>query len=702
VAALSTGIAVALGSGVAVGFLGIAVILSGSRRASTISFSAFLLVWSGLIIAGNLSRIEARAGNLAGSRTWLLIFVSFLTVIYIPLVHFAETFTTERGWIVRTRQGLVVLLAPAVVGGIAMLVNPSVYVEGFREIGGTIQSDWGPFFLVFETFFTVAFYLLVYRLVEQYREMTLAIERARARDLLLAVGLLVAFDTVQTSVIYGSNILAGNALLQDYVFVLSRALGLAVIAWAARALVREDPTLRNLAVGTYGLPAAFGAFSGFTIASPALPSVVTRGIWRLLAVAIIAYAALRYEMFDIDIQAARGAAFAGAFVAIVATGVGVSRLVETVVGSADAGTVTGVAAAGGLLLGLAYRRPGFFIALEDRLGARNRLDRRRLEVYEAALARDRSRDDPAGRALARLREDLDLGESEAAVLERLVAEGGLGGQAPEPEPGTVLGDRYDLETPAGSGRTGRAWVAKDPETDEPVVVKILDRPLSDRDAVYGFLRETRAARRVDHPNVVSVRDVGLQGNHPYLVLDHVAGGSLDDEIEKTGAMDPSRAVEVVDDVLAGLEALHEAGVVHRDVKAENVLLRPDGEAVLADLDLAGPVDPDATIAGIGDLGRAGTPATMSPEVAAGGDAGPASDVYALGALLHLLLTGEPYVDMTGARARDVEARIRSADPPSLPGAPDALKAVVRKALRTDPDERYQSAAAMRASLADAL
>lgn len=699
-APIDPGVAVSLASSAAIGLLGVAVLLSGSRRVSTFSFSAFLLLWSGLLVAGNLSRIPAAAGDLAASRTWLLVLSAFLTVVYLPLVHFAESFPTERGWLIRTTSGVAFLTLPAALGGVAMIVEPGLFHEGFRRIGDSIQSAWGPFYVLFLYLFVGAFYLLVYRLVQQYRGADLEIERLRARDLLLAVSLHLAFASTESTFLFGYSIYRGDYLPQDVAFILIHAAGIAVMAWAGREVLRRDDQGRLLALGAVALPAAFGGVSALTRVSPALPAVLTRGIWRFLAVAVIAYAVLRYEMFDIDARAGRGTALAGAFVLVVGAGFGVSRLVEAFAGSAGVANVAGVAAAGGIVLALAHRRPGFLLALEDRIEAPGRLDRRRLEVYEAAVVRERSRDEPTtGRTLERLRRDLDLTDAEVAVLEKLVAEGGVGGQAPEPEAGTVVGDRYELEAPAGAGRSGRAWRAHDGRTGDTVVVKILDRPLSDREAVYGFLRESRAARRVDHPNIVTVRDLGIHGEQPYLVLDHVAGGGLDDQLGKEDRLDPLRAVGVLDDVLSGLQALHEAGVVHRDVKVENVLLEPDGQAVLADLDLAGPLDPDATVAGLGDVTRAGTPATMSPEVAAGEDATPASDVYAAGAILHHLLAGEPYVDLAGVRPQDLPQRIANADPPELPeDVPDALEAVVRRALQPDPGDRYPSAEAMREAL----
>ncbi|HVM44643.1 MAG TPA: serine/threonine-protein kinase, partial [Candidatus Thermoplasmatota archaeon] len=216
------------------------------------------------------------------------------------------------------------------------------------------------------------------------------------------------------------------------------------------------------------------------------------------------------------------------------------------------------------------------------------------------------------------------------------------------------------------------------------------------------LREARALAAVRHPRVVRLREVDRRGDELYLVLEHAPGGSARQLLDRQGPLPPARATRLALDLLEGLDAMHAAGVVHGDVKPENLLLDADGRGVLGDFGSAtfhGAAEPaDATTAGAG----AGSLSTMSPEALRGAPPAPTRDVYAAGALLYRLLTGEHHVALERASAFEARERI-TLDPPRLPHprVPARLEPVLRKALAKRPAERYPSAREMAAALADA-
>jgi serine/threonine protein kinase len=263
----------------------------------------------------------------------------------------------------------------------------------------------------------------------------------------------------------------------------------------------------------------------------------------------------------------------------------------------------------------------------------------------------------------------------------------------------LLDDRYELRSLRGSGGMATVFEGYDRALDRRVAVKFLQASRADGLARQRFEREARAAASLMHPNAVAVYDVGEDGSNVFIVMELVEGPTLAERIRREGPLPVGDAVSITDQLLAVLDAAHDQGIVHRDVKPGNVLLTPDGTAKLVDFGIAkafGDASPDLTATGE----VLGTPRYLSPEQAAGHGATPQSDLYAVGVILYEMLAGEP--PFTGPSATAVAlAHQRERVPPLSKRRPDlspALIAVVDRALAKDPSRRFASAAQMRAAL----
>ncbi|MEU6973477.1 serine/threonine-protein kinase [Kitasatospora aureofaciens] len=206
--------------------------------------------------------------------------------------------------------------------------------------------------------------------------------------------------------------------------------------------------------------------------------------------------------------------------------------------------------------------------------------------------------------------------------------------------GDLVAERFELLARLGSGGMGTVWLARDLVLDRQVALKEIRSAVDDarRSAAvrHRVLREARALARIDHPNVVIVHEVLDQWPHLWMVLEAVEGRSLH-EVLRDGPLTPSRAARIGLDVLGALQAAHSAGVLHRDVKPGNVLIRPDGSAVLTDFGIAS-LAGSQTLTEAGDI--IGSPEYMAPERITGGLVGPASDLWSLGMLLYVCVEGE--------------------------------------------------------------
>ncbi|MEO8448839.1 MAG: SUMF1/EgtB/PvdO family nonheme iron enzyme [Gemmatimonadota bacterium] len=255
----------------------------------------------------------------------------------------------------------------------------------------------------------------------------------------------------------------------------------------------------------------------------------------------------------------------------------------------------------------------------------------------------------------------------------------------------ALADRYRLEHSLGDGGMALVYLAHDLRHDRKVAIKVLKPGLS---AILGserFLQESRIAAQLDHPHILTLIDSGDAGGVLYYVIPYVRGESLRAKLDREKRLGIGAALALAAQIASALDYAHRRGVIHRDIKPENILLH-EGEAVVADfgIALAAPAGGGGRLTETGMM--LGTPAYMSPEQMTGGEVGPASDVYAVGALLYEMLTGEaPY---TGPTPQSIMAkRLTGAVPSARRGRPEVPAAVdqaIRRALATDPGDRYET------------
>lgn len=253
--------------------------------------------------------------------------------------------------------------------------------------------------------------------------------------------------------------------------------------------------------------------------------------------------------------------------------------------------------------------------------------------------------------------------------------------------GTLAVGRYRIERELGRGGMAVVYLAQDAELDRAVAIKLLAEHLSgDDDFVRRFVREARLASRLSHPNVVRVYDAGDEDGRPFIVMEYVAGASL----AESGQLPAERVVALGVQACAGLQHAHDAGLVHRDIKPANLLVRDDGVLKIADFGIARATE-STRHTQVGTV--LGTAAYLAPEQVAGADATPASDVYALGAVLYELLAGRtPYaftslVELAALQADGAITPVRDLEP----AVPRELEAAVMHALAREPQFRPVSA-----------
>jgi eukaryotic-like serine/threonine-protein kinase len=270
-------------------------------------------------------------------------------------------------------------------------------------------------------------------------------------------------------------------------------------------------------------------------------------------------------------------------------------------------------------------------------------------------------------------------------------------------PGDVLSERYQLEHQVGEGGMGTVWVANDLQLRRRVAVKLLAAGLvHDPEVMERFEREARLTASLDHPHIVPVYDVGRVAERPYIVMKLLEGDTLAGVLKQKGGLTAVETVALVRQVAAGLDYLHARNFIHRDIKAGNIFVAPDGQATILDFGILRARTPDKGLTRTGMV--MGTPHYMAPEQALGlRDVDHRVDLYALAVVLFECLSGTlPFEADSELKLIQLQAH---AAPPDLldraPWVPAAVGKMMTRALAKRPEERFGSGAELVAALEEA-
>lgn len=680
------------------------ILIQGRRKPPGVLLAVFL----GLIAANFLA---GAAAVLTGDPRWAVVAGAALALDPFYLLYFATAYPYVRRP-PRIRLLLGIVAAWAAVSTLLVLVSPD---RTLRALGSPPRTA-ARLVLIGELAFAYAAAWLV--TLRSAREAPTDGLARRARWMVLAVGVAVVprlslvYDDFQLGQVTGwgqpgSSLPSVAALAAEaaeaiivHVAVMAAVL-LVGYLWASRPEPRDDEVDRTIA-RTGWLVAAVTALS---IVPPILglgSSTLRFGARWLVFAGILAAGILQHEIVDLEGATERFVPAVGASVGIVAGALGTLRWTTSQgVGSGimwPLAVGVGLAAAwpAGKLTQFAVRR------VEWSPGPAGGRDRR-LEMYRAALEVAWAQgppDEAERRELEDERRTLGLSVAEARTLQHVVASETSKrppGLAPgdEPAPGLVV------EEQLAEGGQSRVYAARRHSEGDRVVLKVLDAE-TPKAAREQLRKEAAALEGLDHPHVVDLLDVRLVDGRHILVFERIEGKTLRQRLDE-GPLDDREIRRIALGLLEGLEALHDRGVVHRDVKPENVLLADDGRAVLTDLGVATPMPETAelgTVTAFTDLGGLqGTLPYMAPEQVRTGRSTAASDLYAVGLVLYEALTGRRALRVEGETL--LKAIESISDPHvDLDVVPEAWRGVLERALAEDPDDRFVSAGEMRAAVPD--
>jgi tetratricopeptide (TPR) repeat protein/predicted Ser/Thr protein kinase len=276
---------------------------------------------------------------------------------------------------------------------------------------------------------------------------------------------------------------------------------------------------------------------------------------------------------------------------------------------------------------------------------------------------------------------------------RTPAEGGttLAGSSQALQPGHVLGGRYEILELLGQGGMGAVYKARDREVDRLVALKVIRPELAGHpDVLRRFKQELILARQVTHKNVIRIFDLGEAEGAKFISMEYIDGRDLKSIHAERGKLQPEEAAEIIEQVCLALDAAHAEGVIHRDLKPQNIMVDKHGRVVVMDFGIARSKELSG-LTQTGDL--VGTPEYMSPEQAKGEEIDSRSDLFSLGIILYELLTGiSPYEATTPVVALLKRTQERAVPPDKLdPAIPEFMNDIVVRCLEIDPQRRYASA-----------
>src|SRR5438445_9376690 len=253
----------------------------------------------------------------------------------------------------------------------------------------------------------------------------------------------------------------------------------------------------------------------------------------------------------------------------------------------------------------------------------------------------------------------------------------------------ILDQRYRIVEPIGAGGSSQVYLAQDTALGREVAIKVLDPAAAADGKTRGmFVKEARALAQLSHPNIVAVYDVGEVDGAPFIVMEHLPGGSLKQRIERGGALRAGDAVRIATEVANGLQFAHGKGIIHADLKPSNILFDANDTAKICDFGIARTPQEDADTPP-----PFPTAMSVAPERVEGKGASIASDVYGLGLVLYEMLVSKPPFTSTNASVLLRDHVVRQPVPPShlRPSLPKELDTVALKALAKQPNLRYQKA-----------
>ncbi|MDF1499477.1 MAG: protein kinase [Anaerolineales bacterium] len=259
-------------------------------------------------------------------------------------------------------------------------------------------------------------------------------------------------------------------------------------------------------------------------------------------------------------------------------------------------------------------------------------------------------------------------------------------------PPKILGNRYEILEALGSGGMAMVYRCKDLNLQRAVAVKVLrDTYVEDPRFQANFLQEARSAANLSHPNIVTVFDFGQESNRLYIVMEYVSGTDLKTLIRRQQTIPIERSVEIMVQIAKGVGYAHRAGLVHCDLKPQNILITPDGGAKITDFGISralSTISPDEKVDVVW-----GSPQYFAPEQAAGGPPSPSSDVYSLGVILYEMITGQLLFEADDPQTlAELHLRAEPLPPKAInPDVPDNLNHIILKVLSKEPSTRYRTA-----------
>lgn len=268
------------------------------------------------------------------------------------------------------------------------------------------------------------------------------------------------------------------------------------------------------------------------------------------------------------------------------------------------------------------------------------------------------------------------------------------GPTPNPEQDPLIGEVIGgctINAKIGAGGMGAIYLAHHESLRKDVVVKILPpESAANPRTVERFFREARAAAKLEHPNIVQVQDVGTtERNLHYIIMQYIDGSNLEEKIQAAGRHTPPEATRIVLEIARGLQVAHRAGVIHRDIKAENILITQTGQVKLTDFGLAKDLNSELKLTADGAM--IGTPLYMAPEIGRVKEIDGRVDIYSLGVTYYYLLTGvQPFRGFSALEILSAKAHDKLRAPEEVaPDLPDEFRRVLGKTLEKDRDLRYR-------------